>query len=84
MEPQTPVAAYRPVMSPGRSRSGEPEFSRLLNNVDRGALRKDALEGLRSAITSGRYRAGDDLGQVELAQHLGASRGTVRQALRHL
>ena len=56
----------------------------LLNNVDRGALREPALEGLRSAITSGEYRPGDDLSEVELAQHLGVSRGTVRQALRHL
>lgn len=56
----------------------------LLNSVDRGALRDHALEGLRSAITSGQYRPGDDLGELELAQHLGVSRATVRQALRHL
>src|SRR6185312_1588614 len=35
-------------------------------------------------ITSGRYRPGDHLGEVELASHLGVSRGTVREALRHL
>ena len=42
------------------------------------------MEALRSAITSGRYRPGDHLGEVELATHLGVSRGTVREALRHL
>ena len=46
--------------------------------------RERALEALRSAITSGRYRPGDHLGEVELATHLGVSRGTVREALRHL
>jgi DNA-binding GntR family transcriptional regulator len=47
-------------------------------------VREHALEGLRSAIVSGRYRPGDDLGEVELARHLGVSRATVRQALWHL
>jgi len=56
----------------------------LLNNVERSTLREQALEGLRWAITSGQYRPGDDLGEVELAQHLGVGRGTVRQALRDL
>jgi DNA-binding GntR family transcriptional regulator len=42
------------------------------------------MEALRSAITSGQYRPGDHLGEVELAKHLGISRGTVREALRHL
>ncbi|WP_182525228.1 GntR family transcriptional regulator [Nocardioides dongkuii] len=39
---------------------------------------------LRSAITSGQYRPGDHLGEVELSTRLGVSRGTVREALRHL
>jgi DNA-binding GntR family transcriptional regulator len=56
----------------------------LLSNVGRGAMREHALEGLRSAIISGQYRPGDDLGEGELAQHLGVGRGTVRQALWHL
>lgn len=55
-----------------------------LSNLDRSTLRERALEALRSAITSGRYRPGDHLGEVELATHLGISRGTVREALRHL
>ena len=55
-----------------------------LNSLDRTTLRERALEALRSAITSGRYRPGDHLGEVDLATHLGVSRGTVREALRHL
>lgn len=55
-----------------------------LSSLDRTTLRERALGALRSAITSGRYRPGDHLGEVELATHLGVSRGTVREALRHL
>ena len=55
-----------------------------LASLDRTTLRERALGALRSAITSGRYRPGDHLGEVELATHLGVSRGTVREALRHL
>jgi len=52
--------------------------------LDRSTLRERALESLRSAITSGQYRPGDHLGEAELAARLGVSRGTVREALRHL
>jgi DNA-binding GntR family transcriptional regulator len=55
-----------------------------LVTLDRSTLRERALEALRSAITSGQYRPGDHLGEVELAGRLGVSRGTVREALRHL
>ncbi|MCV2490880.1 GntR family transcriptional regulator [Geodermatophilus sp. YIM 151500] len=55
-----------------------------LSSLDRSTLRERSLEALRTAITSGRYRPGDHLGEVELASHLGVSRGTVREALRHL
>jgi DNA-binding GntR family transcriptional regulator len=55
-----------------------------LSSLDRTTLRERAMEALRSAITSGQYRPGDHLGEVELAKHLGISRGTVREALRHL
>ena len=55
-----------------------------LSALDRSTLRERALEALRSAILSGRYRPGDHLGEVELAGSLGVSRGTVREALRHL
>ena len=55
-----------------------------LSSLDRSTLLERALEALRYAITSGQYRPGDHLGEVELATHLGVSRGTVREALRHL
>jgi DNA-binding GntR family transcriptional regulator len=55
-----------------------------LSALDRTNLRERALQALRSAITSGQYRPGDHLGEVELAARLGISRGTVREALRHL
>jgi DNA-binding GntR family transcriptional regulator len=55
-----------------------------LASLDRSTLRERALNALRAAITSGQYRPGDHLGEVELAGHLGVSRGTVREALRHL
>ena len=48
-----------------------------LASLDRSTLRERALESLRSAITSGQYRPGDHLGEVELGKHLGVSRGTV-------
>lgn len=47
-------------------------------------LRERALTALRTAVTSGEFRPGDHLGEVELAGRLGISRGTVREALRHL
>ncbi|KAA9166563.1 GntR family transcriptional regulator [Amycolatopsis acidicola] len=52
--------------------------------MDRSTLRERVLQALRTAITSGAYRPGDHLGEVELAGRLGVSRGTVREALRHL
>jgi DNA-binding GntR family transcriptional regulator len=55
-----------------------------LASLDRSTLRERALEALRAAILSGQYRPGDHLGEVELAGSLGVSRGTVREALRHL
>jgi len=55
-----------------------------LSSLDRSTLREKALQALRMAITSGRYRPGDHLGEVELATQLGISRGTVREALRAL
>jgi DNA-binding GntR family transcriptional regulator len=55
-----------------------------LSALDRSTLRERSLEALRSAILTGRYRPGDHLGEVELAGSLGVSRGTVREALRHL
>ena len=55
-----------------------------LTSLDRSTLRERSLEALRTAITSGEYHPGDHLGEEELAGRLGVSRGTVREALRHL
>jgi DNA-binding GntR family transcriptional regulator len=55
-----------------------------LASLDRSTLRERALEALRAAVLSGQYQPGDHLGEVELAGSLGVSRGTVREALRHL
>lgn len=55
-----------------------------LSSVDRSTLRERVLQALRAAVTSGAYRPGDHLGEVELSAKLGVSRGTVREALRHL
>ena len=63
---------------------GDPLTVEFLPNLDRSTLRDRTLHALRAAITSGQYRPGDHLGEADLASHLGVSRGTVRQALRHL
>jgi DNA-binding GntR family transcriptional regulator len=55
-----------------------------LGSLDRSTLRERALQAIRQAVTSGEFRPGDHLGEVELASRLGISRGTVREALRHL
>jgi DNA-binding GntR family transcriptional regulator len=55
-----------------------------LVSLDRTTLRERSLVALRSAILSGQYRPGDRLREEELAGHLGVSRATVREALRHL
>jgi DNA-binding GntR family transcriptional regulator len=55
-----------------------------LTSLDRSTLRERALDLVRTAIISGQYRPGDHLSEVELAAGMGVSRGTVREALRHL
>ena len=55
-----------------------------LASLDRSTLRERSLQALHTAITTGQYRPGDHLGEEELAGRLGVSRGTVREALRHL
>lgn len=55
-----------------------------LRSLDRKTLRERALVALRSAVLSGQYQPGDHLGEVEIASQLNISRGTVREALRHL
>src|SRR6476660_8521328 len=42
------------------------------------------LDRLREAISSGQLPAGTHLAEVELSAALGVSRGTLREALRHL
>jgi DNA-binding GntR family transcriptional regulator len=41
-------------------------------------------EALRTAILAGRFKDGEELNQVELAEHFGVSRVPVREALRQL
>jgi DNA-binding GntR family transcriptional regulator len=55
-----------------------------LSSLDRSTLRERALHALRTAILTGQYRSGEHLGETELANRLGISRGTIREALRHL
>lgn len=55
-----------------------------LRSLDRLTLRERALVALREAVLTGRYGPGDHLGEVEIASQLSISRGTVREALRHL
>jgi DNA-binding GntR family transcriptional regulator len=68
----------------GRAREVGTLSPEPLSSLDRSTLRERARTALRTAITSGQYRPGDHLGEVELATHLGVSRGTVREAMRHL
>lgn len=47
-------------------------------------LRDEVLATLRQALISGGFEAGERIREVELASRLGVSRGTLREALRHL
>lgn len=47
-------------------------------------LRDEVLSTLRQALISGGFAAGERIREVELASRLGVSRGTLREALRHL
>jgi len=47
-------------------------------------LRDEVLATLRQALISGGFAAGERIREVELAAKLGVSRGTLREALRHL
>ena len=55
-----------------------------LSSLDTMNRRERAAQALRTAVTSGEFRPGDHLGEVDLASRLGVSRGTVREALRPL
>lgn len=52
--------------------------------ASRYTLRESALLELRNAITTGALESGRHLGEIELSNSLGVSRGTLREALRHL
>jgi len=55
-----------------------------LAHVNRSTLREQVLAQLRERILSGDLPPGTKLGEVDLAEQLGVSRGTVREALRTL
>ncbi|MBF0939481.1 MAG: GntR family transcriptional regulator [Schaalia georgiae] len=55
-----------------------------LEGVNRLTLREQAWATLRTAILDGSLKAGSRLGEADLAERLGVSRGTVREALRLL
>lgn len=58
--------------------------SNVLSGVTKLTLREQVLASLRDAILTGQFAPGDRLGEVELSEQLGVSRGTVREALRAL
>lgn len=55
-----------------------------LKTVDRLSLRERVLQELRDGILSGRLPVGTRLLEVQVSKELGVSRGTVREAFRHL
>ncbi|MDR7304137.1 GntR family transcriptional regulator [Haloactinomyces albus] len=55
-----------------------------LDGVDRNTLREQSLHKLREAISSGQLAPGTRLIETELSDALSVSRGTLREALRHL
>lgn len=55
-----------------------------LAGVDRQTLREQSLQKLREAISSGQISPGTRLIETELSEALAVSRGTLREALRHL
>ncbi|WP_433871823.1 GntR family transcriptional regulator [Saccharopolyspora sp. CA-218241] len=55
-----------------------------LAGVDRQTLREQSLRKLREAISSGQLEPGTRLIETELSEALSVSRGTLREALRHL
>jgi len=58
--------------------------STSLLGLEKQNLRDQAVVALRQAITSGELPPGTHLGEVELSERLGISRGTLRDALREL
>ncbi len=56
----------------------------LTPKINRSTLREQVRERLRVAIIEGDFPPGTRLGEAELAEQFGVSRGTVREALRYL
>ena len=56
----------------------------VLKAVDRLSLRERVLQELRDSIINGRVLAGTRLLEIKVSKELGVSRGTVREAFRHL
>ncbi|WP_344809732.1 GntR family transcriptional regulator [Microlunatus ginsengisoli] len=57
---------------------------RSLGSIELQTRRELILARLRDAISSGELAPGTHLAEVELSESLGVSRGTLREALRHL
>ena len=57
---------------------------RSLGSIELQTRRELILARLRGAISSGELAPGTHLAEVELSESLGVSRGTLREALRHL
>lgn len=55
-----------------------------LGSIERTTRRELILDRLRSAVSSGALPPGTHLAETELSSQLGVSRGTLREALRHL
>jgi len=55
-----------------------------LEPVNRQVTAAVIAQRIRAGITDGRFRAGDQLGEAQLAAALGVSRGPVREALQRL
>ena len=55
-----------------------------LGSISTQTRRELILDRLRTAISSGELAPGTHLAEIELSEALGVSRGTLREALRHL
>src|SRR6266540_986159 len=60
------------------------EATARLKKVARSTLAEDVYDQLRASIVSSVFRPGERLVEARLAEELGVSRGTVRDALRRL
>lgn len=57
---------------------------KTVGTIDRQTRRELILTRLREAISEGQLTPGTHLAEIELSEALGVSRGTLREALRHL